>query len=216
MYILHQNPFSFYSRRVVALLEEAGVIYETRLINLMAGEHKSQAFIKINPNGQVPVLEDGDFVLTESNAILRYLCDREGLADWHPTEAQARAEVDQWLDWNQCRLSPATENIVFNSVFMGENGDSAAIVRGRDSLTTLAPILEEALLMRPYVAGERATIADLSIASSLSQLDLAQSRPTSPAITRWYDAMNTLKGVQHAEATMAEAMKAMNNAAMAD
>lgn len=216
MYILHQNPFSFYSRRVIALLEEAGIAYEARPINLMVGEHKSEAFIQLNPNGQVPVLEDGDFALTESNAILRYLCEREGLADWYPTEAQARAQVDQWLDWNQCRLAPATGNIVFNSVFMGENGDSAAIARGRDSLATLAPILEEALQMHSYVAGERATIADLSIASSLSQLDLAQSRPTSPAIARWYETMGALKGVQRAEATMAEAMKAMNSAAMAD
>lgn len=216
MYILHQNPFSFYSRRVMALLYEAGIAYEARSINLMAAEHKSEAFIQLNPNGQVPVLEDGDFVIAESNTILRYLCDREGLAGWYPAEAQARAQVDQWLDWNQCRLSPATGDIVFNSVFMGENGDSAAIARGRDLLTSLAPILEKALQAQPYVAGEQATIADLSIASSLSQLDLAQARPTSPAITRWYEAMNALKGVQRAEAAMAEAMKVMNSAAMAD
>jgi glutathione S-transferase len=216
MYILHQNPFSFYSRRVIALLEEAGIAYESRAINLMIGQHKSEAFIQLNPNGQVPVLEDGDLVLAESNAILRYLSDREGLADWYPTDAQVRARIDQWLDWNQCRLSPATGNIVFNSVFMGENGDAAAIARGRDSLATLAPILEQALQMRPYIAGERASIADLSIASSLSQLELAQARPTSPAITRWYEAMGTLKGVQCAEAAMAEAMKAMKGAAMAD
>jgi glutathione S-transferase len=216
MYILHQNPFSFYSRRVVSLLEECGIAYEARPINLMAGEHKSDAFIQLNPNGQVPVLVDSDFMLAESHAILRYLCDREGLADWYPAEAQARAQVDQWLDWNQCRLSPATSDIVFNSVFMRENGDSAAIARGRERLATLAPILEDALLMRPYVAGERATIADLSIASSLSQLDLAQARPTSPAITRWYEAMGTIKGVQRTESAMAEAMKAMTGAAMAD
>lgn len=213
MYILHQNSFSFYSRRVIALLEEEGIAYEARLFNLMAGEHKSEAFIRLNPNGQVPVLEDGDFVLAESNAILRYLCDREGLEGWYPAEAQARALIDQWLDWNQCRLSPPTRDIVFNSVFMGENGDAAAIARGRASLASLTPILEETLQTRPYVAGEQATIADLSLASSLSQLDLAQARPTSPAIARWYEGMGALQGFQRAEAIMAEAMK---GAAMAD
>lgn len=216
MYILHQNPFSFYSRRVIALLEEEGIAYEARLINLMAGEHKSEAFIRLNPNGQVPVLEEGDFVLAESNAILRYLCDREGLEGWYPAEAQARALVNQWLDWNQCRLSPATRDIVFNSVFAREIGDAGAIARGRELLATLAPILEEALQQRPYVAGERVTIADLAVFSSLSQLDLAQSRPTSPAIARWYETMGGVKGVQNAEATMAEAMQAMKGAAMAD
>lgn len=211
MYILHQNPFSFYSRRVVALLEEAGIAYEARPINLMAGEHKSEAFIRLNPNGQVPVLEDGDFVISESNAILRYLCGGQGLTDWYPAEPQSRAQVDQWLDWTQCRLSPATRDIVFNSVFMRENGDAAAIARGRDLLATLAPILEEALQQRSYLAGERATIADLAVFSCCSQLDLAHLRPASPAIARWYGVMGSLRGVQHAEAAMAEAMQAMAN-----
>lgn len=215
MYILHQNPFSFYSRRVIALLEEAEIAYEARLINLMAVEHKSDAFIRLNPNGQVPVLEKGDFVLAESNAILRYLCHREGLERWYPAEAQERALVDQWLDWNQCRLSPATGDIVFNSVFARENGDAGAIARGRNLLAKLAPILEEAFQQRPYVAGDRVTIADLAVFSSLSQLGLAQSRPTSPAIARWYKVMGSLKGVKNAESTMAEALQAMKSAAMA-
>ena len=112
MYILYPFPYSQHARRVVSLLEAAGLPYELRHVDMAKGEHLSAAYLAINPNHQVPTLLDGDLVLHESNAILRYLCHQHGLSDWYPADPKHRARVEQWLDWNQSRLSPAVIDIV--------------------------------------------------------------------------------------------------------
>lgn len=208
MHTLHMNPYSFYARRVVALMAECDLPHELRNVDLMAGEHRSKAFLAINPNGQVPVLVDGDFALAESNAILRYLCAKHALDDWYPGDPQARAEVDRWLDWTQCRLAPATRDIVFNTVFLGDQGNKAEIAKGHDMLASLSPILEAQLSRSDHVAGSTPSIADLAVFSCLSQLGLAQARPATPSISAWYDGMAKLRGVVVAEDLMAQAMAA--------
>lgn len=196
MYVLHHFPMSQHARRVVALLEAAGLPYELRHVALDRGEHMSPAYLPINPNHQVPTLVDDDLVIHESNAILRYLCVRHGLEDWLPAEPRRRAMVEQWLDWNQCRLSPAVVDIVLNKVFLGPQGDAAAVERGQARLAELAPILESGLARAPFLAGETPTIADLSVGSNLDQLDLADAAPASPSIAAWRARVAGLPGVQ--------------------
>lgn len=139
MYTLYHHPYSQHCRRVVALLEEAGLDYELRRVAMEEDEHLSPAYLKINPNHQVPTLQDGDLKMFESNAILRYLCVTHRLTSWYPDELRARAAVAQWLDWNQCRLAPAVIDIVRNKMFGG--GDTDAIARGERKLQELVPIL---------------------------------------------------------------------------
>lgn len=196
MYVLYHFPMSQHARRVVALMEEARLPYDIRTVDMAAGQHMSDEFRKINPNHQVPVLVDGDLVLAESNAILRYLCVRHDLDAWYPKAAAGRAVVDQWLDWNQSRLGPAVVDIVLNTVFLGPNGDKAAIARGQQRLADVAPVLETALAQRRYVAGSEPTIADLSIASNMTQLQLARAMPTTSAIAEWHGRMDALAGVR--------------------
>ena len=119
MITLHQFPFSQHSRRVVSLLEEAGIEYNNQFVNMMEGEHMSPEFLEINPNHQVPTLVDGELKIHESNAILRYLCEKYELTNWYPKGLAERANVEQWLDWIQCRLSPSVVGIVFNTMFAG-------------------------------------------------------------------------------------------------
>jgi glutathione S-transferase len=196
MYRLYYSPFSQHARRVVALLEEAGLPYELSFVDMGAGAHMSDEFRALNPNHQVPVLVDGNLTLAESNAILRYLCVKHGLDEWYPSALERRAVVEQWLDWNQSRLGPAVVNIVLNKVFLGTNGDASAIARGETQLGDVAPVLEAALSARPFVAGDRPTIADLSIASNITQLQLARAAPATAAISTWYQKVGALKGVQ--------------------
>jgi glutathione S-transferase len=206
MYLLYHSPFSQHARRVVALLEEAAIAYELRTVDMAAGEHLSAAFRQVNPNHQVPALVDGDLTLWESNAILRHLCNKHGLSRWYPADHATRALVEQWLDWNQCRLSQAVVDIVLNKVFLGAAGDASAIARGEERLADVMPVLEAALSTRSYVAGEAPTIADLSIASNLDQLGLAGAAPTTPAIGAWSRKMNSLEGVRKSCAAMKAAM----------
>jgi glutathione S-transferase len=193
MYTLYHFPYSQHARRVVSLLEAARLPYELRHVDMAKGEHLSAAYLAINPNHQVPTLVDGDLVLHESNAILRYLCHKHGLAEWYPADPAQRARVEQWLDWNQSRLSPAVIDIVFNTVFAGEKSDKAAIARGKAKLRELGPILEAGLAADDFLAGPKPTIADLSVASNLFQLGFAEAIPPGARIAAWYERVGALE-----------------------
>jgi glutathione S-transferase len=196
MYQLYLHPYSQHSRRVVSLLEEAGLEYEPIPVDLLNGEHLSAQYLAINPNHQVPALIDGETRLYESNAILRYLCVKNGLTDWYPEDLPARAAVEQWLDWTQCRLGPAVVSIVFNRVFLGDKGDQEAIARGLEQMVELSAILEKELEGKVFLAGDRPGIADLALASNMFQLGLAGEIPDTENIQNWYARVCELKGFQ--------------------
>ncbi|MFV2058322.1 MAG: glutathione S-transferase family protein [Thiohalomonadales bacterium] len=194
MYTLYHYPYSQHARRVVSLLEEAGLDYQLEHVAMDKGDYLSDDYRQINPNCQVPTLIDGDIKIHESNAILRYLCFKHELNDWYPTDAKGRASVEQWLDWNQCRLAPAVVDIVLNKVFMGDKGDKAAIDRGETSLQELLPILDAGLADRDFLAGGKATIADLSVASNIFHLSIAEIKPNEKNIDRWFTRMMAISG----------------------
>lgn len=195
MYKLFHFPYSQHARRVVSLLEENQIPYELRNVAMDKGEHMTDEFIAINPNHQVPVLEDGGLRIYESNAILRYICNKQRLTNWYPEDAETRARVDQWLDWNQCRMSPTVIDIVFNKVFAGGKSDPKAIERGEKRLDELLPILEVQLQYSAYLIGDKPTIADLSVVSNIFQLGLADIKPAGK-LAEWYQRMLALAGVQ--------------------
>ncbi len=194
MYTLYHHPYSQHARRVVALLEAAGLGYELRNVAMEKDEHLSPEYLAINPNHQVPTLIDGGLKIHESNAILRYLCAKHGLKDWYPDDLKARAAVEQWLDWNQCRLSPAVVDIVLNKVFLADQGDPAAIKRGEEKLAELSPILDAGLTGRNFLAGAKPTVADLSVASNITQLGLAETTPQEPNVKSWYRRVCEIEG----------------------
>jgi glutathione S-transferase len=191
------HPYSQHSRRVLALLEIAGADYKTEVVALDEGEHMSPAFLAVNPNHQVPALIDNGLTLSESNAILRYLCGKFELTDWYPPELGKRAIVDQWLDWNQCRLSRPVIDIVLNKVFLGDEGDRDAIVRGEADLVELGALLAKHLSVNTWLAGDGPTIADLSVASNITQLGLADAIPDRPPIHDWYARVCEIEGFRN-------------------
>lgn len=195
MYTLYHFPYSQHARRIVSLLEECDIPYQLKHVAMDQGEHMSSGFLKLNPNHQVPVLEDGEFRIYESNAILRYLCNQHRLTTWYPEDARIRGKVDQWLDWNQCRLSPAVIDVVLNKVFLGKDGDAAAIKRGEIRLKELLPILESGFDGKKYLACEHPTIADLSVASNIFQLGLAEIG-ASGKTAAWYQRILDLPGFE--------------------
>jgi glutathione S-transferase len=194
MYILYHFPYSQHARRVVSLMVEANLEYELRHVDMGKGEHRSAEYLAINPNHQVPTLIDGDIKIHESNAILRYLCVKHGLDTWYPKEPPVRAKVEQWLDWNQCRLSPTVVDIVLNSVFLGSAGDKTAVERGLSRLPELSSILDAGLAGTQFLAGSRPTIADLSVASSVFQLTFASITPTGRNTEDWLQRVSGLEG----------------------
>jgi glutathione S-transferase len=194
MYILFHSPYSQHARRVVSLFIEARLEYHLQHIAMEKGEHLAPEYLAINPNHQVPTLVDGAIKIHESNAILRYLCVKHALHDWYPGDLAQRAAVEQWLDWNQCRLSPSVVDIVLNTVFLGDRGDPIAIERGRTRLRELEPILEAGLAGKDFVGGDRPSIADLSLASSIFQLSFAKLQPSGEHTRLWFERVGALEG----------------------
>jgi len=194
MLTLYYHPFSQHARRVAALLEEANLAYESKHVALNEAAHLQADFLAINPNHQVPTLIDGELKIHESNAILRYLCQKYDLQSWYPADPVLRARIDQWLDWNQCRLSRSVIDIVLNKVFMGPDADQDAIVRGEQNMIELTAILGAGLEHHDYLTGNSATIADLSVASNISQLQLADAVPDHAGIREWYQRVCEIPG----------------------
>jgi len=199
MITIHHFPFSQHSRRVISLLEEAGIEYDAQFVDLMKGEHFSPQYLHINPNHQVPTLIDNkgqedELKIHESNAIMRYICDKYELDSWYPKNLVARAQVEQWLDWVQCQMSPAVVNIVYNTMFAGENADQGAIEKGQATMLELAEILEQSLAAADYLTGDTPTIADLALASNVFHLGLAKQAPQGTNVQAWYGRVSQFEG----------------------
>jgi glutathione S-transferase len=169
---LYDFPYSPNCRKVRAVAYELGVELDYVRIDLVRRENCEPAYLAMNPNGRVPVLEDGEFVLWESNAILAYLATKypEPL-DLLPKDARGRAEVDRWLSWQLAHLAPATSKVAFERIVKKLTGqgtpDEAAIRLGAAEFATHSKVLDGWLGKREYVA-DTLSIADFALASHYS------------------------------------------------
>src|SRR6185295_7548986 len=110
---LYDFPFSPNCRKVRAVAYELGIAFDTERVDLLTGGQRTPEFLAKNPNGRVPVLQDGDLILWESTAIIRYLAAGSPLA---PTAPRAAAEVDRWIAWQLAHLAPAMSKVAFENI----------------------------------------------------------------------------------------------------
>jgi glutathione S-transferase len=168
---LYDFAFSPNCRKVRALAYELRLELEHVSVDLIQGEQRAPGFLAKNPNGRVPVLEDGDLVLWESNAILAYLAAKHGAGSLLPTEPRERAEVDRWLSWQVAHLSPSVSKVAFERIVKRLTGqgapDQAAIDAGTSDFAKLTTVLDASLGEKEYVAG-RLSIADFALAAHYS------------------------------------------------
>jgi glutathione S-transferase len=101
------DPCTVNSRKVLAGLELVGIPYELRHVDYFTGAHKKPEFLAINPNGAVPAVVDGDFALSESNAILQYTADLVGSEKHYPKDLKQRADINRWLLWEASTWFPS-------------------------------------------------------------------------------------------------------------
>jgi glutathione S-transferase len=164
---LYQLPFSPNCQKVVAIAHEVGVPLELATVDIFKGEGRTPAMLAKNPNGKVPILEDGDFVLWESTAMLGYIATKAGRTDLAPTTARERAEVDRWTAWQGAHFAPAIRKVAFERIVKKLAGrgapDEAVVKAGVEEFATAANVLEQSLGTKEYVCG-RLTIADFALA----------------------------------------------------
>jgi len=165
---LYDFPFSPNCRKVRAVAYELGITLEYVHVDLLKGEQRAPAFLAKNPNGRVPVLEDGDFVLWESTAIQRYLASGSALV---PRDRRVQADVDRWIAWQLAHLQPAMRVVAFERIVkpltkQGEP-DPAKIEAGTVEFAAACAVLDACLGDKEYVAGPL-SLADFALAAHYS------------------------------------------------
>lgn len=196
---IHGFPLSGHSHRVELLASLAGIAHEKVLVNLAQGEHKTPKFLALNPAGQVPVIEDGEIVLSDSNAILVYLARRYA-PEFMPEDPVQEAEVQKFLSLaaGEIAFGPAASRLinVFNADLDREFcANTAAKVFGK---------LEAHLESREFLVGDRATIADVAIYSYTAHApEGGLSLTPYPNIRKFLASVESLDGFVPMQATPA-------------
>jgi glutathione S-transferase len=156
------------SIRVRWTLQELGVEFEAVTVNLLAGEHQSPAFLKINPAGKLPVLVDGDMVLTESIAIVQYLADKYPDKALIPTELLQRAQCTRWLLFTTTELEQPLWRISRHTAIYPEHKRlPAEIALAREDFAPMVRVVDEHMNGRQFVMGDTVTVADFVLAYTL-------------------------------------------------
>ena len=189
---LHMHPVSQHARRVLMLCREIGQEIEAVPVALDKGEHKSDAFLKLNAAGQVPVLQDGEFTLAESHAIMRYIAELSGNDRVYPADARQRAMVDMWLDWNHTQLNPPVQTIALQMFMNGDNADREVLATAHGQAGAALARLEDGLDSGSALGGSP-TLADFSIASTLALYEMVGGDLSGySAVVKWLDRIKAM------------------------
>ena len=159
-------------------------------VDLAKGEHRTPAFLDVNPNGKVPALRDGDVRVWEGPAIMVYLAQRAGSDLW-PGEPARQVEVLQWLNWDTAHFARHAGSLFFENYIkaafaMGEP-DAAAIEEATKFFLQFATVLDQHLAGRAYILGDALTVTDFAVAAELPYADKAKLPLDGFAeIARWH------------------------------
>jgi glutathione S-transferase len=194
---LYGFPPSPNTWKVRAVAAHLGIPLELVLVDLSKGEQRKPDYLAINASGRTPTLAVGDFVLTESNAIMQYLANQNPNSLW-PNDARARAKITSWQCWQLAHWgSDACVPLVFQRLVkkllnLGPP-DEAAVAKATDVYNREAKLLEAHLAKQPYLVGKEPTLADFSVAASLLYVEQAEL-PIEPyaRVQEWFARVSAL------------------------
>ena len=160
---LHRSRISGHCHRIELFLSLLGLPYEAVEVDLTRGEHKAPAFLALNPFGQLPVIQDGETTLADSNAILVYLEARYAPGQWLPRDPLGAARVQRWLSVaaGQLAFGPAVARVIH--LFKRPQDPADAQARANH----LFGLMEQELSAQPFLAGAQPTLADVAMYLSL-------------------------------------------------
>jgi glutathione S-transferase len=168
--------------------EELGLKYERIDAGMQFGVTKTPQYLKMNPTGLVPTIDDDGFVLWESHTIVRYLAAKHGMGALCPAGLEARADAERWMDW------AFTFQNAMRAVFWGlirtppEKRDHKAIEEGRHKSAELLAIPEAVLAGKPYITGKNLTMADIPLGCEVQRwMRVPIERPRLPNVEAWFE-----------------------------
>lgn len=178
-------------QKVVWAAGEVGQPFERIDVGGPFGGLDTPGFRAMNPNAQIPVLEDGAFSLWESNSIVRYLAARYGADDIWEADVARRAEAERWMDWMLSELQPALAPVLWGVVRkLPGYTEPKVIADGMKRAETLMAILEAQLADKPFLSGERFGVAEITVGCGVHRwLNMPVERAERPVVQRWYQAL---------------------------
>jgi glutathione S-transferase len=180
---------SFNVQKVLWLIDEIGLEHTHVPAGGGFGGLSDPAFLARNPHGRIPVIQDGETIVWESHAILRYLAAKYAPAQFWPSEPAARSHIDRWMDWSQTELQPDFLTGVFWGFYRtpAAQRDERAVAEkiaasGKDFL-----LLDRWLETRAFLAGDMFSLADIPAGALLYRyFELEIERPNLPRVEQWY------------------------------
>ncbi|KAF9001509.1 glutathione S-transferase [Cyathus striatus] len=192
---LYGNPHSTCTKRVAVVLHEKKVPFEFFAIDLTKGEHKTPEYVKRQPFGQVPYLDDDGFILYESRAIARYIATKYASqgTELIPTDLKKQALFEQAASVETSNFDAYASPAVFENVFKREKRggvpDPARFKFLIETLSVKLDVYNQILDKQKYVAGDNLTLADLFHLSFGAMLTVAGSNimQEKPNVARWFN-----------------------------
>ena len=190
-------------QKVLWACDELALAYKRIDIGGAFGGTDDPSYRAKNPNGLIPTLEDDDFVLWESNAILRYLAAGDAQCRLLPADLnrRERANIDRWLDWQLVSLGLALRALFILLHRTGKLASEAEITAATKNASAMFWILDAHLATQRYAGGDRFTLADIPIGISAHRwFSLGVQRPVMPALETWYERISGRPGFQNVRA----------------
>jgi glutathione S-transferase len=187
-------------QKVLWCAEELGLSYERIDAGMAFGRNTEPDYLAMNPNGRVPTLVDGDFVLWESNSIMRYFALAHGQGSAiYPASPKARASVDRWLDWTLSTLQPVDRPVFWALVRTPvEKRDIIAVQKDADAEAVVWRIPDAQLATRQFIEGDQFTLADIALGAYARRWFGVEgiSKPRLPNLERWFAQFSSRPGFQ--------------------
>jgi len=182
-------------RKACAVARHLKAPVEFVYLHLNKGEHKTPDYLKLNPNGKVPTLVDGDRSIWEADAILCTLARKMNSDLWPQDERQP--EILRWLSWNAYQFNPGGSALYFEYVIKPRFNigpvDEAEVKKAQATFRTYGAVLNNHLKTREWLVGDKLSIADFSVAVTLPYAEKANIPVDEfPEIRRWHDQLNVL------------------------
>lgn len=192
MLTLFLHPISTPSLGVEFSAHASGIEFEKKVVNLQSGEQRSEDFLAVNRAGKVPALRDGDFRISESLTIMRYLAKRQA-SDLYPEAMEGQAHVEQWMDYVAHHVRNPFNRIQFNRLIapmLGQPADENSIKMGLHFLEESLPIIDLKLEETEFLCGDTLSLGDLVLLASIDPAELLEvSLEPYPFVSRWRQAL---------------------------
>jgi glutathione S-transferase len=175
-------------QKVLWCCDELNIGFDRKDVGGEFGGLNTPEYLSLNPNGRIPTIQDGAFVLWEANTIVRYLCAKHGLSTLYPEKLEARVDAERWMDWQICHILPGMVTMFFGLVRTPEQErDKGSIEAARIRTQEAWRILDTHLAKQPYVCGEAFTMADIPLGAFAYRWHMLPiERPTLPHLLAWF------------------------------